>query len=38
MHASRKDDEENGVRYQKPERPEGCLAFLVPDPLFRRMI
>ena len=21
-----------GVRHQKPERPEGCIAFLVPDP------
>ena len=30
--------EENGVGYQKPERPKGCFAFLVPDPLFRRMI
>ena len=29
--------EENGVRYQKPERPKGCFAFLVPAPLFRRM-
>ena len=25
-------DQENGVRYQKPERPEGCFAFWVPDP------
>ncbi len=23
---------ENGVRYRKPERPEGCFAFSVPDP------
>ena len=30
--------EENGVRYQIPERPGGCFAFLVPDPLFRRTI
>jgi hypothetical protein len=28
---------ENGVRYRKPERPEGCFAFSVPDPLFQRM-
>jgi crossover junction endodeoxyribonuclease RuvC len=27
---------ENGVRYRKPERPEGCFAFSVPDPLFQR--
>jgi hypothetical protein len=26
--------EQNGVRYQKPERPAGCFAFFVPDPLF----
>jgi DNA-binding MarR family transcriptional regulator len=25
---------ENGVRYRKPERPEGCFAFSVPDPVF----
>jgi hypothetical protein len=25
---------EKGVRYRKPERPEGCFAFSVPDPLF----
>ncbi len=25
-----------GVRHQKPERPGGCFAFLVPDPLFAR--
>ena len=29
---------ENGVRYQKPKRPEGCFAFLVPDPLFQQVI
>jgi len=27
--------QENGVRYQKPERREGCFAFLVRDPLFQ---
>jgi hypothetical protein len=25
-----------GVRYRKPERPEGCFAFSVPDPIFQR--
>ena len=37
-HPGSRVGEENGVRYQKPERPKGCFAFLVPDPLFRRMI
>jgi len=26
---------EKGVRYQLPERPEGCCAQLVPDPFFQ---
>jgi|GEM_PF-6463902 len=30
--------EGNGVGYQKPERPEGCFAFLVPAPLFRHQL
>ncbi len=30
--------EENGVRYQRPERPKGCFAFLVPAALFRGML
>jgi hypothetical protein len=25
---------EKGVRYRKPDRPKGCFAFSVPDPLF----
>ncbi len=27
-----------GVRSQKPERPFGCFALLVPDPVFRMAI
>ncbi|MBX3418015.1 MAG: hydantoinase B/oxoprolinase family protein [Pirellulaceae bacterium] len=30
-----KSASEKGVRYQKPERPFGCFALLVPDPFFR---
>jgi acetyl esterase len=33
-----KGELENGVRYRKPERPEGCFAFSVPDPVFPALL